>query len=72
LRTVDAGSTNENDWIQESFELAKTSVYVPPIRGGDGPYKITKAYQTAAKKVARQRIALAGARIAAVLNDALK
>ncbi|WP_439406387.1 S1/P1 nuclease [Bradyrhizobium sp. DASA03076] len=72
LRTVDAGSTDENDWIQESFEIAKTSVYAPPIRGGDGPYKLTGAYQSRAHRIANQRIALAGARIAAILNDAFK
>jgi hypothetical protein len=72
LRTVDAGSTDENDWIQESFTIAKESVYAPPIRGGDGPYKLTKAYQTRSLRIANQRISLAGARIAAILNGAFK
>ncbi|WP_050385875.1 S1/P1 nuclease [Bradyrhizobium pachyrhizi] len=72
LRTADAGSTDEKDWIQESFEIAKQSVYAPPIRGGDGPYRLTKAYQSKARKIANQRIALAGSRIAAILNDAFK
>ncbi|MCP3475837.1 S1/P1 nuclease [Bradyrhizobium sp. CCGUVB1N3] len=72
LRIVDSGSTDENDWIQESFEIAKSSVYAPPIRGGDGPYKLTQAYQSRAHRIANQRIALAGARIAAILNDAFK
>ncbi|MCP3441298.1 S1/P1 nuclease [Bradyrhizobium sp. CCGUVB14] len=72
LRTVDSGSTDENDWIQESFEIAKSSVYAPPIRGGDGPYKLTQPYQSRAHRIANQRIALAGARIAAILNDAFK
>jgi hypothetical protein len=72
LRTVDAGATDEKDWIQESFEIAKQSVYAPPIRDGDGPYKLTQAYQSRAHRIANQRIALAGARIAAVLNEAFK
>jgi hypothetical protein len=72
LRTVDAGSTDENDWIKESFTIAKESVYAPPIRGGDGPYKLTKAYQTRSLRIANQRISLAGARIAAILNGAFK
>lgn len=72
LRPVDAGSTDEKDWIQESFGIAKQSVYAAPIRGGDGPYKLTSAYQSRAHRIANQRIALAGARIAAILNDAFK
>lgn len=72
LRAADPGSLDEKDWIQESFEIAKQSVYAPPIRGGDGPYKLTAAYQSRAHRIANQRIALAGARIAAILNDAFK
>jgi hypothetical protein len=72
LRTVEAGSRDEKDWIQESFEIAKRSVYAPPIRGGDGPYKLTNAYQKRALRIAKQRVSLSGSRIAAVLNDALK
>lgn len=72
LRTIEAGSIDEKDWIQESFETAKKSVYAPPIRGGDGPYKLTKAYRTTALRIAKQRVSLAGSRIAAVLNEALK
>jgi hypothetical protein len=67
-----AGSTDENDWIKESFTIAKESVYAPPIRDGDGPYKLTKAYQTRSLRIANQRISLAGARIAAILNGAFK
>ena len=70
--TVEGGSTDESDWIQESFDIVKKSVYVPPIRGGDGPYKLTKAHQTRALRIAKQRVALAGARIAVILNGAFK
>ncbi|PWE78865.1 hypothetical protein XF30_21080 [Bradyrhizobium sp. SUTN9-2] len=72
LKKVDAGSTDERDWIQESFVIAKQSVYAPPIRSGNGPYKLTAAYQSRAHRIANQRIALAGARIAAILNKAFK
>jgi hypothetical protein len=72
LKTVQAGSTDEADWIDESFDIAKKSVYAPPIRGGDGPYKIDKNYEKQALTIAKQRISLAGSRIAAVLNEALK
>jgi hypothetical protein len=72
LKAVDAGSTNEKDWIQESFQIAQDSVYAPPVRGGDGPYKITSTYQSRAHRIANQRISLAGARIGSILNEAFK
>lgn len=60
------------DWINESFEAAKQSVYVTPIGVGDGPFTIRPAYRTAAKELAKKRIALAGVRLANLLNDELK
>ena len=58
--------------MQESFELAKSTAYKnPPVGTGSGPYTLTSAYHTAALKVAQQRIALAGARLAKLLNDNL-
>jgi hypothetical protein len=59
-------------WIQESIQEAEHQVYVPPIGAGDGPFTITPAYIEAAKKLGSERIALAGARLAGVLNSALK
>ena len=60
------------DWIKESFDDAKTSVYVTPIGAGDGPFTTTAAYRAAARKLAKERIALAGVRLANLLNDELK
>lgn len=60
-------------WVSESFQFAKTAVYVdPPIGAGLGPFTITPAYQSASQDLARQRIALAGARLAKVLSEELK
>jgi len=59
-------------WIEESFELAKVSVYKHPIRAGNGPFSITKAYKKSARTIAEERIALAGARLAKLLNDSLR
>src|SRR5258708_6792801 len=69
---VDAGSGSEAAWVTESFEEAKRSVYVPPVGVGAGPFTLDGAYKTNAKQVAEKRIAIAGARLAALLNTALK
>ena len=59
-------------WIQESFEAAQTHVYVLPIGVGVGPYEVTDNYTAAAQELAARRIALAGARLANLLNEALR
>ena len=60
-------------WVAESLQFAKINVYVdPPIGAGEGPFTITPPYESAAEVLAKQRIALAGARLAKLLNDELK
>lgn len=59
-------------WIDDSFKLAKLKVYVDPVGAGDGPFQSTTKYATAAKTLARRQVALAGARLAAVLNAELQ
>ena len=59
-------------WIQESFEAAKQTVYKTPIGIGEGPFMLTQSYKTKARTLAEQRVALAGARLAKILNDELK
>jgi hypothetical protein len=59
-------------WIEESFELAKASVYKKPIGASNGPFTVTTAYKKAARDIAEERIALAGARLAKLLNDSLR
>jgi hypothetical protein len=66
-----AALTDENIWIQEGLALAQKAVYVSPIGLGDGPFAITAEYQRAATELARRQAALAGARLARVLNDLL-
>lgn len=61
-----------SDWIDESFNDAQTKVYVSPILAGNGPFKLTAAYRNAAKQEAKDRIALAGARLANILNAELE
>ena len=69
---VQAAKMQEHDWVQESFNLAKQYVYVGPVGPGPGPFTLTSQYYAAAKRVAEQRIALAGARLGNLLNQELK
>ena len=63
---------SEATWVRESFDAAKRYVYVGPIGPGDGPVTITPEYFATAKRVAQQRVALAGVRLANLLNHELK
>ena len=64
--------SNEDVWIAESLQAAKTSVYVDPIGLGAGPFTVDAGYRKQARAVAMERVALAGARLANLLNAALK
>jgi hypothetical protein len=71
----DASISDEKAWIQESFQIAKSDVYKSPVV--DEPSKgnlssISQDYESNAKNIAHQRIALAGARLANLLNEAFK
>jgi hypothetical protein len=70
--STQAAKSDAKDWVDESFTDAQSSVYVNPIGAGDGPFTITAAYKDSAKKLAQQRVALAGARLANMLNSELK
>ena len=67
-------------WADESLVLAKKHVYVTPIGSGPQPdpsaansaYLITTAYYDRALRDAKSRVALAGARLAKLLNENLK
>jgi hypothetical protein len=63
-----AGITSSRRWLKESERLAERYVYAPPIGDGRGPYRLDAAYRRQALEVARRQIALAGARLALVLN----
>lgn len=61
-------------WIRESFDEARTKVYRDPVGAADQPYTIVpgSSYETQAQRLAMKRIALAGARLAEILNAELK
>jgi hypothetical protein len=63
---------DEQTWIDESFQAAKTSVYIDPIGVGAGPFTVDAEHRKQARAVAAERVALAGARLANLLNAALK
>ena len=67
-----AAKSDEKDWIAEGFQQAQQTVYAPPIGPGDGPFTLTSEYKKNAEMLARQRVALAGARLANLLNTELK
>jgi len=64
--------TDEKEWVAESFQQAQEVVYAPPVGPGDGPYTLTVEYRKRAGNLAKQRVALAGARLAKLLNNELK
>jgi hypothetical protein len=60
-------------WIDESLALAQGSVYVkPPLDTGNPPFRATAAYTTNATTIAKKRVAIAGARLAKMLQAELK
>jgi hypothetical protein len=70
----EGSDTDTAAWVHESVELARTKAYRDPIESADQPYTIVpmSEYDLHAYKVAQKRIALAGARLAQVLNTELK
>lgn len=68
---VEAADSTVGNWFEESFKIAKSVVYGPPIGPGTGPFEITNTYRKDARKIAERRIALAGARLGKLINDYL-
>jgi hypothetical protein len=64
---------DEHVWIEESFEAAQAHAYLdPPIGVGAGPFTVDAKYKTQAHALAQARAALAAARLANLLNEALR
>jgi hypothetical protein len=64
--------TDEAAWIDEGVAIAKSRAYVDPIGVGEGPFTVNAAYTQSAEAAARTRAALAAARLARLLIDALE
>jgi len=69
-----ANKKQEATWVDESFNYTKSKVYKTPVKAkpDGGPFTLTTAYETKAKTLANQRVALAGARLANLINQELK
>lgn len=69
---ISAQVSDPDAWARESFELAKQFAYAAPVSTGSNAVPLTRDYETNARNVARGQAALAGARLANLLNAALK
>jgi hypothetical protein len=67
-----AAETDSSKWIKESHQIAIDKIYKKPIGKGDGPYTLTGEYKRMAAKLVRERVELAGERLANLLNQSLK
>lgn len=68
-----AALTDVSAWLAESAAVARADVYTGPVgTAGQGPFALDQAYRQRAIVVAEQRAALAGARLARLLRDALR
>ena len=67
-----AANLSVDEWINESFQLARSTVYKPPVGPATGPYRLDSDYRKTARLLAAQRVALAGARLAKILNAELR
>ena len=67
-------SKDPRKWVSEGFQLAIHDVYTFGLDTGlrDHPIALTERYQSDVHRIARTRVALAGFRLAAVLNDRFK
>jgi hypothetical protein len=68
------GSLDPKEWIMESFQLDKSAVYTFGLETGSKDHSLIlhTDYEEKANRVARQQVALAGYRLAAVLNRILQ
>jgi S1/P1 Nuclease len=65
---------NPKKWIQESTRLAIDEVYTFGNQAGsrDHPIQLSEKYLENSRRVAKKQVAIAGYRLAAVLNDRVK
>jgi len=63
---------NCHDWVEESFALCKSKVYISPVKKGTAVKRLTPAYKKTAYNIAKVRVELAGERLANLLNAELK
>jgi hypothetical protein len=62
--------SDPNKWIEESHELALKYAYAEPVASGRNAIELTREYETNARKLAEEQIAIAAARLANLINKA--
>ena len=67
-----AAKSDADAWIAESLRAAHVKAYAPPVGADGGPFTLSDAYAKDARAVANARIALAGVRLANLLNTELE
>jgi hypothetical protein len=67
-----ASDLDVEHWVEESVSAAQSTAYHAPIGDGNGPFTLDSAYEARAKALAQERVALAGARLANILNNELQ
>ncbi|MCP4620656.1 MAG: S1/P1 nuclease [Bradyrhizobium sp.] len=72
VNDVAAKVADPQKWIEESAELAKQYAYASPVSLGKNPVFLTRDYETNARNIARSQAALAAARLANLINNALR
>ncbi|WKA26145.1 S1/P1 nuclease [Bradyrhizobium roseum] len=72
VNDVAAKIADPQRWIEESAELAKQYAYAPPVSLGKNAVYLTREYETNAHNIARSQAALAAARLANLINNALR
>jgi len=72
VNKIAAEISDPEAWIKESAELAKQFAYATPVSTGTNAVLLTREYETNARNIARSQAALAAARLANLINNALK
>jgi len=67
-----AAKSDENVWISESSALARTYAYAPPVGTSKDQFTLDATYVSNAGSIAEKQVALAGVRLANLINASLK
>jgi hypothetical protein len=71
-QNLDESKKRRREWIQESFELTQIVTYAEPVATGEVPVTLSDDDKRKAPATAKQRVALAGAGVAKLLEVALQ
>jgi len=66
-----AKNLDVDSWVQDSFKIARDSIY-KPLGDGSGPFELDEKYKKRSKEIADKQGELAGERLGNLLNAELK